>query len=410
MDSVQFDGTGTIILKGARGPLEVRGSASAFGVVESLGGIGIARHDEATTISLSEMSTVQVPAGGRLEVGDVNGPLRLLGIKRDLLLGAVNGPLQTRDVAGDIDLTGPINGPLRAQGARKLSATGGSLLRGEVKLADLEEVDIAQVNGNLAIRQVSGAVRLGEVNGHTRAANLTGGFCATSVQGNLVLQGKLGGDSEWEAQVEGRVRIRLHPESSVRVDLESNNHPPSLDPEFQIVERSDRRVVATLGSGQGHMCIRAEGPVTAKVSTSFDAHEEFDDAFARAGVAVERAMAEMTSAVDGAFDEVGAELSGIGADLDLGDLGERVSSRVRREVDRHTRHVARRIRRARRQSHRRTRRHPAAARRAPAPSAQIPPDEREARVREILRRVQDGSLDVDEADRQLGELPLPKRS
>lgn len=406
MDSVQFDGTGTIILKGARWPLEVRGSASAFGIVESLGGVGIDRHDESTTISLSEMSTVQVPAGGRLELGDVNGPLRLQGIERDLLLGAVNGPLQTRDVAGDIDLTGPINGPLSVKGARKLSATGGSPLRGDVKLADLAEVDIAQVNGNLAIRQVSGAVRLGKVNGHVRVANLTGGFCATSVQGNLVLEGKLTDDYVWEAQVEGRVRLRLHPESSVRLELESENHPPSLDSSFQIVERSNRRVVATLGSGQGRICIRTEGPITAKVGTSWDAHEEFDDAFARAGVAVERAMAEMTSAVDAAFDEVGAELSGIGADLDLGDLGERVSTRVRREVDRHTRHVARRVRRARRQSHRRTRRHPAAARRATSPSAQITPDEREARVREILRSVQDGSLDVDEADRQLGELPL----
>ncbi|MCY3748558.1 MAG: hypothetical protein OXG64_04600 [Chloroflexi bacterium] len=405
MDSVQFEGTETVILRGARGPLEVRGSASALGIVESLGGVGIDRHDESTTISLSEMSTVQVPAGGRLELGDVNGPLRLQGIERDLVLSAVNGPLQVRDLSGDIDLTGPVNGPLRVQGARKLSGAAESPIRGEVKLADLAEVDLAQVIGNLAIRQVSGAVRLGEVIGHVRAAGLDRGLSAGSIKGNLLLEGRVTGDSLWEARVEGRTRLRLHPESSARLELESENHPSTLDSGFEVVERSDRRVVATLGTGQGCIAIRAEGPIAAKVGASWDAHEEFDDAFAKAGDAVERAMAEMTSALDAAFDEVGAELAGIGADLDFGGLGERVSTRVRREVDRHTRQVARRIRRAHRQSHRRTRRHPAAARRATSPSAQITPDEREARVREILRGVQDGSLDVVEADRQLSELP-----
>lgn len=406
MDSVQFDGTGTIILKGAPGPLEVRASASAFGVVESLGGVGIDRHSDSTTITLSDMSTVQVPAGGRLELGDVNGPLRLQGIERDLVLSAVNGPLQVRDLSGDIDLTGTVNGPLRVQGARKLSGADGSPLRGDVKLADLAEVDLAQVNGNLAIRLVSGAVRLGEVIGHVRAAGLDGGLSAGSIEGNLLLDGRITGDSLWEARVEGRTRLRLHPESSVRLELESGNHRPSLDPGYQIVERAERRVVATLGTGRGCIAIRAEGPIAAKVGTSWDAYEEFDDAFAKAGDAVERAMAEMTSALDAAFDEVGAELTGIGADLDLGGLGERVSTRVRREVDRHTRQVARRVRRAHRQAHRRTRRSPAATRGATAPSASAAPGEREARVREILRRVRDGSLDVDEADRQLGELPL----
>ena len=113
-------------------------------------------------------------------------------------------------------------------------------------------------------------------------------------------------------------------------------------------------------------------------------------------------MAEMNVALDAAFDDVGAELAGIGADLDLAGLGERVSTRVRREVDRHTRQVARRVRRARRHS----RRQPTAARRVTARQVPISPAEREARVREILRRVQDGSLDVDEADRQLSELPM----
>lgn len=407
MDSVQFDGTETVSLKGARGPLEVRGSASAFGVVESLGGVGIDSHDGSTTIRLSEMSTVQIPAGRRLQVGDVNGPLSLQGIERDLVLSAVNGPLQVRDLSGNIDLTGPVNGPLRVQGARRVASADESPTRGEVKLADLAEVDLAQVNGNLAIRQVSGAVRLGEVIGHVRAAGLDGGLSAGSIKGNLLLEGRITGDSLWEARVEGRTRLRLHPESSARLELESEDHPPTLDPGFQVVERSDRRVVATIGTGQGCIAIRAEGPIAAKVGASWDAHEEFDDAFAKAGDAVERAMAEMTSALDAAFDEVGAELAGIGADLDFGGLGERVSTRVRREIDRHTRQVARRVRRARRQAHRRTRRSPAATRGATAPSASAAPGGREARVRAILRRVRDGSLDVDEADRQLDELPLP---
>ncbi len=115
------------------------------------------------------MSTVRVSAGGHLELGDVNGCLLLQGSERDPLLSAVNGSLPTRNVIGDIDLTGPVNGPLDVHGARKLSGAGTSPLRGEVKLAELAEVDRAGVNGNLAIGQVSDAVRLaGERPGPSR--------------------------------------------------------------------------------------------------------------------------------------------------------------------------------------------------------------------------------------------------
>ena len=405
MERLQFNGTETIIVKGAQGPLEIRSATAGYGVVESLGDVDIASKDECTTIGLGEMSTIQVPAGAHLQLGDVRGPLRLQAVKRDVAVSTVNGPLQARDVGGDIELAGPVNGPLRIQGARKLSAGGVAPLHGDVKLSGLSQVDIAQVNGNLGIRQIPGMVHLGEVNGHIRAANLTGGLSAGAIEGNLLLAGQFTGDSVWEAQVEGRTRLCLHPESSVRLQLESANQPPSLDPEFQIVERSQRRVVATLGAGQGHIVIRAEGPIAAKVGASADAHDEFTDAFAEAGVAVERAVAEMTSALDAAFDEVGAELAGIGADLDLGGLRERVSTRVRREVNRHTRRVARQVRRARREATRHSRRRPSAAHRATSSTATVTPSEREARVREILRRVQDGSLDVDEADRQLSALP-----
>ena len=115
-------------------------------------------------------------------------------------------------------------------------------------------------------------------------------------------------------------------------------------------------------------------------------------------------MAEMTSALHAAFDDVGAELEGFGADLDLGGLGERVSTRVRREVDRHTRRVARHVRRARREAERHNRRRPTHAHGAKAKTASLTPTERKPRVREILRQVQDGSLKVDEADRLLGAI------
>ena len=284
MERLQFGGTETIIVVGAQGSLEIRGAKAGFGVVESLGDVDIDRGDECTTISLGEMSAIQVPAGGRLQLGEVRGPLRLQAVKRDVTVGTVNGSLQARDMGGDIEVSGPVSGNLRIQGARNLSADGAAPLRGDVKLSRLAQVNLAQVNGNLTVRQVSGTVRLGEVNGHSRVANLTGGLVAGSIEGNLLLEGRFTGDSVWQAQVEGRTRLRMHPESSVRLELESENHPPSLDEEFQVVERSHGRAVATLGSGQALIAIRAEGPVAAKVGASADAPDEFADAFADVGV------------------------------------------------------------------------------------------------------------------------------
>ncbi len=404
MERRQFEATEVIAVKGAHGPLAIRGATADCGLVESLGPVDVTTQDQRTTIDLQEPSVVHVPAGGCLELADVHGPLRLQAVKRDVVIGAVNGPLQARDLAGDIELTSPVNGPLRVQGARRLSTGSAAPLRGDVKLASLAEADVAQVNGSLGIRQVSGMVSLGEVNGHTRAAKVNGGLHADAIEGNLLLEGRFTGDTAWEARVEGRTRLRIHPKSSVRLELEAENLPPSLDPEFQVVERSGRRVVATLGSGQGRIAIRAEGPISAKAGASSDMHQDHTDAFAKVGVAVEHAMAEMTSALHAAFDDVGAELEGFGADLDLGGLGERVSTRVRREVDRHTRRVARHVRRARREAERHNRRRPTHAHGAKAKTASLTPTERKPRVREILRQVQDGSLKVDEADRLLGAI------
>jgi anti-sigma28 factor (negative regulator of flagellin synthesis) len=407
MDLTQFGGTEVIVVKGAHGPLEIRGATTRYGVVESLGRVDVCSLNERTSINLREPSEIQVPAGGRLELGDVQGPLQLQAVRRDVSASVVNGPLQARDVGGDIELGGPINGPLRIRGARKLSGSKAAPIRGDATLANLTEVDIAQVNGNLAIRQVSGMVRLVEVNGHTRAANVAGGLHVDSIEGNLLLEGRFTGNATWEARVKGRTRLRLHRKSSVRLELEAENQPPSLDPEFQIVERSERRIVATLGNGEGRIAIRAEGPISAKVGGSADGDNEYTDAFAKAGVAVERAMAEMTSALDAAFEGVGAELAGVGADLDLGGLGERVSTRVRHEVDRHTRRVARQVRRARREAGRHSGRRTSAAHGAVAQTASRTATAREARVREILQRVQEGSLDIDQADRLLDALPRP---
>ena len=404
MERRQFEATEVIAVKGAHGPLAIRGATADCGLVESLGPVNVTTQDQRTTIDLQEPSVVHVPAGGCLELADVHGPPRLQAVKRDVVIGAVNGSLQVTDLPGDIELTAPVNGPLRVQGVRKLSTGSVALLRGDVKLANHAEADIAKVNGSLGIRQVSGMVSLGEVNGYTRAANVNGGLHADAIEGNLLLEGRLTGDTAWEARVEGRTRLRIHPKSSVRLELEAKNRPPSLDPEFQVVERSGRRVVATLGSGQGRIAIHAEGPISAKAGASSDMHQDHTDAFAKVGVAVEHAMAEMTSALHAAFDDVGAELEGLGADLDLGGLGERVSTRVRREVDRHTCRVARQVRRARREAERRNRRRPTHAHGAKAQTASLTPTESKARVREILRSVQDGSLNVDEADRLLGAI------
>lgn len=269
--------------------------------------------------------TVMVPAASSLSVGHAAG---------DAMIKNVEGAIGVRDVSGDLMLVGV--------GAVKLTAVHGDLsarelggtltvetVHGDMAVRNVEgNVAVGHVYGDAAIRNITGDVDLNEVMGDVslktingdvalkdgyrdvNLRNLGGRTAVGSTRGDIRL---VGGLSAAEHVLNAHGDIVLRWPLNAPLTLVATAHRIENRLPLQDVVEEEGRLTGRLEDGKTHLTLTAGGRISLKDVDMVDAKWRVGD--------------EPDMSMEFDFD------------VDLGDLGERISSQINEQFARVTQDI-----------------------------------------------------------------------
>lgn len=199
----------------------------------------VERQGESFTIEADDDCEIHCPSKTSVTIKQANGDLSVQSLEGPLAIEAVNGDVELRDV-------GPTS--LRQ-------------VRGDFEVRGVAgELRVESVSGDAKVRQAASAVTLKSVRGDLAARDLEGGAVAEQVSGDVSLSTALAKGKSYRFQAKGDISAKVEVDGGARLTLEGGDIHCRLP--LQILERSARRIVGTLGEGGAELTLQAKGDVS----------------------------------------------------------------------------------------------------------------------------------------------------
>jgi SHOCT-like domain len=318
--------------------------------------------ENSLTLGAAEGDCVlRLPEGGLARIESVAGDMRVKGLFGGVDIGQIDGDFAARRC-----------GPLTI-----------GQIRGDAALRQVDgELFLESVEGDVALQDCGQVAHIGRVGGDCAATNVPEGLQMGQVGGSLKVRTTIAPGATFTAQAQGDIQFRFSADAGVRFNLpgDSNLH---LDGALKAVAEGDRLIVMVGG-----------GEATAELAANGTLHISLDDGYAN----------HTRSRLDQDFDaymmdvstQIDTHLRGL--EQHLGDLPERVRSRVERNINAALRNVESAERHARQEAQR------------PGPTALTAdksisgePVSEEERLA-ILKMLENGKVSVEQAQKLLSAL------
>lgn len=200
---------------------------------------------------------VQVPAQTALDIDTSGGGIRITNIRSEARLDTSGGPIEARDVVGDLaaDTSGGGIVVERVRGDVRAETSGGGIQGRDIEgRIDAEtsggSVRLERVTGNVRAHSSGGGITAHEIGGRLEADTSGGGIEASFARGNAH-----GGSLETSG---GGIEVKLDPSVNLRIDASGN----SVRSEVPIAVEgamSRGKLQGTLGGGGELLRLRTSG-------------------------------------------------------------------------------------------------------------------------------------------------------
>ncbi len=211
---------------------------------------------------LAELNAEQVRGNLRLQavaratLAEVYGNLRVDETDSLRVVGTVYGDAHLKAVPA-IDIQN-VRGNMQVKAAdqARVSRTGGNLQAREIR----GSLNADKIGGNAHLRGIGGTLSLDQVAGNLVVKDLCGGAKVGRVGGNLVWNGTLGAGCTYHFRADGNATLRLDEDTNAHLTLKAkgNLHIPTA---LTVVQRDGSTLSGTLGDGSSEIVVEAKGNV-----------------------------------------------------------------------------------------------------------------------------------------------------
>lgn len=205
--------------------------------------------------------TYTLDAGGRLEIGNLNGTIQVqpstgsaveVHAKREAKAGSDEAARQLLAAAAMVEQVSPGRVSIDVQHPSGGFGIGRSLtIQYDVRVPPGLNASFHTQNGNVQLQNVRGTITAGTTNGGVTGDNLSGAITASTVNGGVQLAlANIAGDVQART-VNGGIRISLPPGANAQVDASVVNGGVSVDDALKLtgVQRDPRHVSGVLNDG-----------------------------------------------------------------------------------------------------------------------------------------------------------------
>ncbi len=358
------------------GDLDVRGSERPDTMVETdTAPFTVSPFAGGARVESPDSCAVRMPEGGHVEAGHVLGDLRLRGIAGEITLGTVGGSCYARHIR-----------------SLKLEQ-----VRGELHIRNLAgTAAIGQVHGCLMLRGIAGSVQVGTVGGDILGRDISAPVEIGRAYGSLTLRTGFEAGTTSRFNVQGEAVFWIPADASVRFILPAESRI-ALDKGVESLPGEEGRVVQ-FGSAAATVYVTGAHSIAIRQQSEHDEETAFTYTFSL-GADLSEHLAGISAELETQFAMLETRMSSI---------PERVRSHVekrlhsaRRQVEAAQRRVEREMRRAQREAGR-THSAGAASQAGQRTSAGQPITEEERLM--VLRMLEEGRINVQEAEQLLAAL------
>ncbi|MDP6182233.1 MAG: hypothetical protein QF609_00295 [Gammaproteobacteria bacterium] len=335
-----FDSTTSLAVEHSSGPLTIGGHGQHNFLVTATSEPEFSMSEaEKALFRFSGPSTLRVPDGIDITVGEVAGPLTLDGIRANANIGDVRGPTRIADVEGSLACTGSLFGPVRIGDAGKVSL---HRRLGPLSASDIGSIELNESSGPVRVRRCSGSLHATSVVGSGTFSDISGNVQVDWLAENLRLTGLLHGQNVWRATVQGSATISLDKGSSANIKLITKSGDIATKGlELDNSVHNDGLFKATIGDGEATLEIEADGDIVLRQDTGLP---EGDFGLPFSTEEIGEGVENMVGALESGIRNLGEEVSqSLRLEEDIRDLGGRIRERVQRDVDRFMKRQGRRV-------------------------------------------------------------------
>lgn len=345
-----------LVVQDAHGDSRISGVTGELIVQRCQGNLVLANGGPATLGSIGGDANLHMLTGGlsitsvagNLATIRIQGPLQVHSCAGDLAAKEIQGPVEIGAVAGNAVLSN-LQGPL------EMSSVAGDLAAREVA----GPVTVNTVQGNVALAQIHGPVQVEKCAGDLVVRGVTGSIEAQAA-GNAGLRLQLPVGVHCQIHAGGDIRCRVSPQVSAQVRLVSGAHDIRVKRLGVDLDRQQRNVEFTLGSGEGRIDLEAGGSILLAGKLDDTPEFEFGPFNVEMDAETQRQLFERTGVwVQQFTDQIETQMEALSAQLDdrLAQLGtsDEIASRVQAKVQQAMRKAEEKIAEAMRQAEQRAR-------------------------------------------------------
>ncbi|MBN1285984.1 MAG: hypothetical protein JXB47_11345 [Anaerolineae bacterium] len=378
----------SILLSPVSGDLRVRGWESEALSIRS-DRVAVNQKDGTNDFTVTGTGDVKLslPARASLKVGPVAGDVRVTDIEGEILLNNVSGDLILRDV-GPATLAN-ISADLRA---RRISG----------------DLTVDHVGSDATVREVAGDVSIKNVGADLFVGNVQGSCVVERVGSDLVLSMPFHPDHTYDFTVGADVVCRVVPDSNVRFLLppDSTVNIKTKDAELT---RDEAHKVVTFGAGTATVTIEAGGEIRfahgaeedegegLQFKFDFDFDFDFDERLAESLSSIETRLGQQLSNLDEQLSRTIARQT-----EKMQERAERLRQQAEKRAERLRKATERRDQKDRTRTWSASWSEPPTP--PPPPSPPPPPPVSDEERMTVLRMLENGQINVDEAERLLAAL------
>jgi hypothetical protein len=189
-------------------------------------------------------------SGGDIQIGDLNGEVRVKTSGGDVDLGRIGGIVEAKTSGGDVSIAS-------ARAAATLGTSGGDIAAGEIHGAlnvrtSGGDIEIRRALGDLVAHTSGGSITIGEARG-TIDASTSGG----SIEAHLLQQPR--GDSQLRTSG-GGITLSVAPNVAVDVDAHTSGGEIETDvPVTLLGKQSESTLNGKLNGGGPRLVLRTSG-------------------------------------------------------------------------------------------------------------------------------------------------------
>jgi hypothetical protein len=300
------------------------------------------------------LANLQVEGVDDFQAGEVRGSAHLSQVSK-AVLAEISGNLKTEAVAS-LRVTGTVYGNATVRDGATVEMQN---VRGNVSGTALDSLNAARISGNLSakeiggpltvervggnatLRAMDGGVTLEKVSGNLTLKGLTAGAKVGKIGGNLLMNGEIGTGCTYQFKTGGNALLRLSEEASAHLTLTAKGTIRS-SVTLTDSEQQGTTMTGTLGEGGAEIVVEADGNIlVGTTGTAYGAglgeeiSRQIEDSLR--AIDLEAVGEQISAEMDRAMSQLRAKLESV----DWDSIGQRTQRSVERAIERMQRDIER---------------------------------------------------------------------